>query len=268
MDFSQLCISPRQAGVAQITMSAATKFNAFDEVMIAELDAAFAQLQSDDDVRVIVLAGAGKHFSAGADLQWMQRASQATLAWNEQDARRFAAMLSRIETCPKPTLARVQGVALGGGLGLLCACDIAVASDDASFSVSEAKFGILPAVIGPYVINAVGQRHAKRLALTTTRIGAAEALAMGLVQQVAPLAELDACVDMTLRELLVGGPHAQREIKQLFAQLQVGTITPEVRELTATTIARVRGTAEAREGFAAFLDKRRAAWVPPENSKP
>ncbi len=268
LDFSSLFISQRQVGVAQITMSAESKFNAFDEVMIAELDAAFAHLQDDNSVRVIVLAGAGKHFSAGADLQWMQRASVATLEWNQQDARRFAAMLSRIETCPKPTVARVQGAALGGGVGLACACDVAIAADNASFSVSEAKFGILPAVIGPYVINAVGKRQALRLALTTSRIGAVQAQQMGLVQQVVPLVELDQSVDNTLRDLLAGGPNAQREIKQLFAQLQAGDITPEVRELTANTIARVRGTPEAREGFAAFVDKRPAAWTTTETPKP
>lgn len=243
-------------------MSRPAVFNAFDEAMIAELDAAFARLQDDAAVRVIVLAGEGKHFSAGADLQWMQRASEASQDWNLQDARKFAAMLSRIETCPKPTIARVQGAALGGGVGLACACDIAIAADNASFSVSEARFGILPAVIGPYVTNAVGKRHAKRLALTTVRIGAAEALAIGLVQQVVPPAELDAAVDKTVADLLAGGPNAQREIKALFAQLPVGPITPEVRELTAQTIARVRGSDEAREGFAAFLAKRPPSWIP------
>jgi methylglutaconyl-CoA hydratase len=249
-------------------MSRAALFNAFDEAMIAELDAAFATLIDDADVRVIVLAGDGKHFSAGADLQWMQRASVASHEWNLQDARTFAAMLARIDSCPKPTVARVQGAALGGGVGLACACDIAVAADNASFSVSEAKFGILPAVIGPYVINAVGKRHAKRLALTTARIGAQEALAIGLVQQIAPLAELDAAVDATVKELLAGSPNAQREIKQLFAQLAVGPITPEVRELTAQTISRVRGTDEAKEGFAAFLGKRAAGWIPsPSNGE-
>jgi methylglutaconyl-CoA hydratase len=169
-------------------------------------------------------------------------------------------MLARIESCPKPTVARVQGAALGGGVGLACACDIAVAADNASFSVSEARFGILPAVIGPYVTNAVGKRQAKRLALTTARIGGAEALAIGLVQQVAPLAELDIALDKTVKELLAGGPNAQREIKQLFAQLDVGPITPEVRELSAQTISRVRGSDEAKEGFAAFLGKRPPNW--------
>ena len=257
-----LNIERRAFGVAQVTMSRPAVFNAFDEAMIADLDVAFSTLTEDAEVRVIVLAGAGKHFSAGADLQWMQRASQATLDWNLQDARRFASMLARIDACPKPTVARVQGAALGGGVGLACACDIAIAADSASFAISEARFGILPAVIGPYVTNAVGKRQARRLALTTVRIGATEALAMGLVQQVVPLEELDKAVDATVRDLLTGGPNAQREIKQLFGQLQVGPITPDVREITAATIARVRGTDEAREGFAAFLAKRPANWSP------
>jgi methylglutaconyl-CoA hydratase len=258
---NSIVISPRQPGVTQVTMSRPAVFNAFDEAMIGELDVAFAQLADDSAVRVIVLAGDGKHFSAGADLQWMQRASAATREWNLDDARRFAAMLSRIERCPKPTVARIQGAALGGGVGLACACDIAIAADTASFSVSEARFGILPAVIGPYVVNAVGRRQAKRLALSTARITAAEALAIGLVQQVAALEQLDKAIDGTVEELLDGGPNAQREIKQLFAQLEVGPITPEVRELTAQTISRVRGSDEAREGFAAFLAKRPAKWT-------
>ena len=261
-DFQTLTVTTRAPGVAQVTMNRPAVFNAFDEAMIAELDQAFEALAADAAARVIVLAGEGKHFSAGADLQWMQRASQASLAWNVADARKFAGMLARIEACAKPTIARVQGAALGGGVGLAAACDIAVAADNASFSVSEAKFGILPAVIGPYVTNAVGKRHARRLALTATRIGAAEALAMGLVQQVTTLDGLDAAVDATVKELLVCGPQAQAEIKQLFAQLAVGPITPEVRELTAQTISRVRGTDEAKEGFAAFLGKRPANWIP------
>ncbi|MEN9418021.1 MAG: hypothetical protein RI988_1641 [Pseudomonadota bacterium] len=261
-DFQTLRVTARAPGVAQVTMAREAVFNAFDEAMIAELNAAVAQLEADSAVRVIVLAGAGRHFSAGADLQWMQRASRASREWNLQDARRFAGMLHRLESCAKPTLARVQGAALGGGVGLACACDIAVAADNASFSVSEAKFGILPAVIGPYVTNAVGKRQAKRLALTTTRIDAAEALRIGLVQHVAALDALDAAVDTVVRELLIGGPGAQREIKSLFAQLEVGPITPEVIELTAQTISRVRGTDEAREGFDAFLGKRPANWIP------
>ncbi len=255
-----LKLSTHRPGVAQVTMARPLVFNAFDELMIGELDQAFAQLVSDNSVRVIVLAGEGKHFSAGADLQWMQRASSASHEWNLADARRFAAMLVRIEQTPKPTLARLHGAALGGGVGLAAVCDIAIAAEDASFSISEAKFGILPAVIGPYVINAVGKRQAQRLALSTERIGAAEALALGLVHQVVPAAELDVAVDNTVQQLLAGGPQAQREVKALFAQLPAGNVTPEVIELTAQTISRVRGSEEAREGFAAFLAKRPAAW--------
>lgn len=249
-------------GVGQVLMDRPGVFNAFDETMIAELDEAFARLASDDRVRVIVLAGSGRHFSAGADLQWMQRAAAADHAWNLADARKFAEMLARIDTCPKPTLARVQGAALGGGVGLACVCDVAVASMHASFAVSEAKFGILPSVIGPYVVNAVGRRHARRLALTTSRIGAEEALRIGLVQQVAAPERLDEAVHAVVADLLQAGPNAQGEVKKLFAQLQVGPVTPEIRELTAATIARVRGTEEAREGFAAFLAKRPAKWIP------
>lgn len=249
-------------GVARVTMARPAVFNAFDEQMIGELDAAFIALAADAEVRVIVLASEGKAYSAGADLQWMQRASVASVDWNLQDARRFAQMLYRIESCPKPTVARVQGAAMGGGVGLVCACDVAVASDRAVFSVSEARFGILPSVIGPYVTNAVGKRHARRLALTTARIGAAEAHAIGLVHQVVGADALDAAVDDVIADLLSGGPNAHREIKQLFAQLEVGPITDEVRELTAQTISRVRGSDEAREGFAAFLGKRPANWVP------
>lgn len=256
-----LSIHRRATGVAQVTMARPAVFNAFDEAMIADLTRAFAQLATDPEIRVIVLAGEGKHFSAGGDLEWMQRASGASHDWNLADARRFAEMLSRIERCPKPTIARVQGAALGGGVGLACACDIAIAADNAVFSVSEAKFGILPAVIGPYVINAVGKRQARRLALTATRIAAAEALAIGLVQQVAPLDQLDAMVDATVSEVLAGGPVAQTEIKRLFGQLGIGPVSAETIELTAQTIARVRGTDEAREGFAAFLGKRPANWV-------
>ncbi|MGB1310164.1 MAG: enoyl-CoA hydratase-related protein [Leucothrix sp.] len=260
--YESLQLTVRAPGVMQITMARPDIFNAFDETMIAELDQAFAQCVADDNVRVIVLAGEGKHFSAGADLKWMQRASEASVEWNLEDARTFAGMLGRIDACPKPVVARVQGVALGGGAGLVCACDIAIAADNASFAVSEAKFGIIPAVISPYVLNAIGKRQARRLALTTTRIRAAEALDISLVHEVATLDDLDKAVDQTVTELLAGGPDAQREIKALFAQMEVGPVTDDVRELTAQTISRIRGTDEAREGFAAFLGKRPARWIP------
>ncbi|MBB4842966.1 methylglutaconyl-CoA hydratase [Paucibacter oligotrophus] len=257
----QLAVDAR--GVARITMNRPEVFNAFNELMIAELAQAVEQLSADAGVRLIVLAGAGKAFSAGADIQWMKRASEASQEENLQDARRFAKMLHLIADCPKPTLALVQGLALGGGVGLAAACDIALASADAKFAVSEARFGILPAVIGPYVVNAVGPRQARRLALTASRITAEQALAMGLLHEVvATAAELDAALERWVAELLLNGPLAQGEIKRLIAQLEVGPVTAEVRELTAQTISRVRMGEEARQGFAAFLAKQPAPWVP------
>ncbi|MFT7776347.1 enoyl-CoA hydratase-related protein [Roseateles sp.] len=262
--WTALELERRDDDVALLTMNRPTVFNAFDEALIAELDAAFELLGGDDSVRVIVLAGAGKHFSAGADLQWMQRAAAASQDDNLADARRFSAMLARIAECPKPTIARVQGAALGGGVGLVCACDMAVASDAASFSVSEARMGILPAVIGPHLVNAVGLREARRLALTASRVAADEARRMGLVQQVVPAEGLDAAVAALVADLLASGPSAQAEIKQLYARLAPGPVTADVRELTAQTIARVRTTPEAREGFAAFLGKRKPNWMASE----
>lgn len=257
-----LTLESRADGVVRVTMSRPAVFNAFDEHMIAELDACFARLAADPQVRVIVLAGEGRHYSAGADLQWMRRASEATREWNLEDARHLADMLARIESCPKPTVARVQGAALGGGLGLVCACDIAIASDSASFALSEARFGIVPAAIGPYVVNAVGKREARRLALTSARIDAAEALRIGLLHRVVEAEALDLAIDEVTAELLSGGPQAQAEIKRLMSQLAAGPVTLDVRELTAQTISRVRGTDEAREGLAAFLEKRPPRWVP------
>lgn len=259
METLQIALDGR--GVARIIMNRPEVFNAFDEAMIAELGQAVARCVADPAVRVIVLAGAGKVFSAGADVQWMRRAAAASQEANLADARRFADMLHAIATCPKPTIARIHGLALGGGIGLACACDIAVASSEAKFAVSEARLGILPAVIGPYLIEAVGPRQARRLALTASRIDAQTALQMGLVHEVVELPELDAAIEHWSTELLASGPVAQTEIKQLFDQLVASAIDDETRELTARTIARVRMGDEAREGFAAFLAKRPAAWI-------
>lgn len=260
MQHESLQLSVDARGVATLTMNRPERFNAFDEGLIQALRQAVDECAADPQVRVIVLAGAGKHFSAGADIGWMRRAAAAPEDVNRADAQAFAGMLAALASCPKPTIARVQGLALGGGVGLACACDIAIAADSAQFAVSEARFGILPAVIGPYVIRAVGPRQAQRLALTAQRIGADEALRLGLVQQTA--SDLDAALDATLNELLASGPQAQAEIKALFAQLRPGDFGAAAQQLTAATIARVRTTPEAREGFAAFVDKRPAAWMP------
>jgi len=250
-----------KGAVATIWMDRPEVFNAFNEQLIAELGAACAALEADAGVRVVVLAGRGKHFSAGADLNWMRRASDSTEAENLADSRKFAAMLRGLSAMSKPTIARVQGAALGGGTGLTAACDMAVAADDASFATSEVKFGIIPAVISPYVLRAIGPRHALRYFQSAERFGAAEAKAMGLVNEVVPVAELDAAVDRLVQALLACGPQAQLAAKQLIAALAGRPIDDAVSEETATRIARQRATAEAREGFAAFFEKRPPAWT-------
>jgi methylglutaconyl-CoA hydratase len=240
-------------GVARLTMNRPERHNAFDEHLIAALHEAVTVCANDAQVRLLILQGAGASFSAGADIGWMRRAAAASEADNRLDAERFAAMLHALASCPKPTLARVQGLALGGGAGLACACDIAVATPDAQFAVSEVRFGILPAVIGPYLLRAVGPREAQRLALTAERIAADEALRVGLVHRIGD-------VEPVIADLLAGGPQAQAELKGLFAQLRAGDLGEAARALTAATIARVRATPEAREGFAAFVEKRSPAW--------
>ncbi|HTD05241.1 enoyl-CoA hydratase-related protein [Undibacterium sp.] len=260
LTYRSLDLTTDERGVSHVTLARPQSLNAFDETMIAELTEVFSRLGSNAATRVVVLAAQGRAFSAGADIGWMERASNNAEAENRADAQRFARMMQAIYECPKPVIARVQGSAYGGGVGLCCACDIVVAVAEARFAVSEAKFGILPAVIGPYLNNAVGKRHATRLALTAEQIDAALAEQIGLVHKVCAAERLDAVVERFVAQLLANGPQAQREIKQLFQQLAVGPIDETVRQLTATTIARVRATAEAKEGFAAFLAKRPAAW--------
>lgn len=248
-------------GVVQLYLARPETLNAFDETMIAELDAVFSAFSDDDNVRVVVLAAEGRAFSAGADLRWMQRASHNSQEENLADAQRFAHMMQVMQSCRKPVIARVQGAAYGGGVGLCCACDIVLATPNAKFVVSEARFGILPAVIGPYLNNAVGKRQALRLALTAEQIDAARAERIGLVHQVVDAAQLDAEVETLVGLLLNNGPTALGEIKQLFVQFVVGEIDEATRNLTAQTISRVRATDEAKEGFAAFFAKRPAAWT-------
>jgi methylglutaconyl-CoA hydratase len=260
MTYETLAIE-RRGAVATLWMDRPEVFNAFNEQLIAELAAACAELDADTSARVVVLAGRGKHFSAGADLNWMRRAADSSEAENLADSRKFAAMLRALSGLSKPTIARVQGAALGGGTGLAAACDMAIAADDASFATSEVKFGIIPAVISPYVLRAIGPRHALRYFQSAERFGAAEAKAMGLVNEVVTLDELDAAVDRLAQALLACGPQAQLAAKQLITALAGRPIDDAVSEETATRIARPRATAEAREGFAAFFDKRAPAWM-------
>ena len=260
-NYTTLKLATDTRGVAHVTLAKPETLNAFDETMIAELSDVFEALGNAADTRVIVLGAEGRAFSAGADLRWMERASNNSQQDNLADARRFARMMQVLQACSKPVIARVQGAAYGGGVGLCCACDIVFAVPQARFAVSEAKFGILPSVIGPYLNNAVGKRQALRLALTAELIDAARAAQIGLVHEVVEAAQLDAAIEKTIVQLLANGPAALGEIKHLFGRFAVAEVDDAVRELTAQTIARVRSTPEAREGFAAFLAKRPAAWV-------
>jgi methylglutaconyl-CoA hydratase len=247
--------------VATIWMNRPEVFNAFNEQLIADLNDACRKLDDDPAVRVVVLAGRGKHFSAGADLNWMRRAAAGSEADNLADARRFARMLHTLSGLSKPTIARIQGAALGGGTGLAAACDMAVASEDAVFSTSEVKFGIIPAVISPYVLRAIGPRHALRYFQSAERISAARALAIGLVSEVASVDDLDTGVAALVEPLLTGAPSAQKAAKELIEAIKGRPIDEDTLEMTAVRIARQRATAEGRDGVAAFLDKRLPAWL-------
>ncbi|MGV8898903.1 MAG: enoyl-CoA hydratase/isomerase family protein [Burkholderiaceae bacterium] len=251
----------RSGQVATIWMNRPEVFNAFNEQLIADLGAACTLLDADQAVRVVVLAGRGRHFSAGADLSWMQRASACGQAENLEDARRFARMLRTLSGMSKPTIARIQGAALGGGTGLAAACDMAVASADAVFATSEVKFGIIPAVISPYVLRAIGPRHALRYFQSAERISAERALAIGLVNEVTTVDGLDAGVAALVEVLIAGAPQAQKAAKDLIAAVNGRPLDDAVSEETAQRIARQRATDEAKDGIGAFLEKRTPAWL-------
>jgi methylglutaconyl-CoA hydratase len=235
--------------------------NAFDENMIAEVTSALDALERDPAVRAVVLAGQGKAFCAGADLDWMKRTKGMSREENREDALRFAQMLNRIYTLAKPTVARVHGAAYAGGVGLLAACDIAVAANDTEFCLSEVRLGLAPATISPYVVAAMGERAARRYCVTAERFTAAEAYRIGLVQEIALPDELDATVNRILGELVQGAPAAQATAKAILRQVAGAAIGPELIAQTAERIAALRVSDEGQEGMAAFFEKRKPAWM-------
>ena len=251
----------RAYGSAWITLNRPEVHNAFDDRLIAELTAALAGLGRDDAVRAVVLTGSGRSFSAGADLNWMRRTSTYGETENLSDAIGLAALMATLHELPKPTIARVNGAALGGGTGLVACCDVAVASADARFGTTEVRLGLIPAVIGPYVVAAIGIRQARRLMLTGERIAATEAARIGLIHEVVPPERLDDAVAALLDGLLKGGPAALAAVKRLLRDLAGRPIDAALVDDTARRIAALRATAEAREGVAAFLDKRQPVWL-------
>lgn len=253
-------------GIVRIVLDRPDVHNAFDAGLIAELTAALAQIDTATAVRAVVLTGNGASFSAGADLNWMRGMAAASEAENRADSERLATLMRTLNFLAKPTVARVNGAAYGGGVGLVACCDIAIAADSARFGLTEVKLGLVPAVISPYVCAAIGARQARRLFVTGEIFDAAEAARIGLVHRVVAADRLDAEVDATLALLGKGGPLAQSEAKQL--ALRSGGVTLQNAERidaeNAALIARLRVSSEGQEGLAAFLGKRAPAWIAKE----
>lgn len=252
-------------GVGIVTLNRPDRRNAFDDKTILALTAALEAVGADPAVRVVVLSAAGSNFCAGADLRWMKRAAGYSEQENLRDAQALARLLRTLNELPKPTVARVHGAAHGGGVGLIAACDIALGVFEARFSLSEVRLGLIPAVISPYVIAAIGGRKARRFMLSAETFSASEAYRMGLLHEiVADDAALDEAVGETVDALMAGGPTAQAECKDLIATVAGLPVDGDLIDFTAQRITRVRAGAEAKEGMAAFLERRAPNW----SSKP
>lgn len=249
-------------GVGSIELDLPDRHNAFDDALIGELIDILDRLAADPALRIAVLRAAGKSFSAGADLNWMRRMADYDEAQNLTDAKQLAELMRRLNCLPVPTIARIQGAAFGGGVGLVACCDIALASSRALFCLSEVKLGLIPAVISPYVVRAIGERAARRYMLTAERFDAQQARLIGLVHEVV---DDDAALDKRLQEmietLLESGPAAQAEAKDLILEIAAKSIDQDLIDDTASRIARIRASDEGREGLNAFLDKRSPDWV-------
>jgi methylglutaconyl-CoA hydratase len=254
-------IVEKHGAVATVTLNRPELRNAFDDVLISNLTEVFINLEKDETVRAMVLAGAGKAFCAGADLNWMKRMSGYGYEQNLADAQALAGMLATLDRMSKPTLARVHGPAYAGGVGLVAACDIAIGTQNAAFCLTEVKLGLSPATISPYVVRAMGERLARRYFLTAEVIDAGEAYRLRLLSEVVAVEALDDTINALLDHLLAGGREAHRKIKDLVRA--VGTAPPDDALIadTARRIAEIRVSPEGREGIASFLEKRKPSWV-------
>jgi len=251
----------REGAVARVFLNRPEVRNAFNDETIAELTMAFAALGKEAGLKAIVLGAHGKAFSAGADLNWMRAMAGYSWEQNHADATRLAEMLWTIYACPLPVVGRVQGDVYAGGVGLAAACDVVVAADSVQFCLSEAKLGLLPATISPYVIRAMGEQAARRYFITAERFSAAEAHRMGFVHELCPADQLDAKVDAIVNALLANSPAAVKACKRLVQDMAGQDISANLRDDTARRIADIRASDEGREGVRSFLEKRPAAWV-------
>jgi len=247
-------------GVGVIWMNRPEVRNAFNEIMIAELTQAFQDADADEDIRAVVLAGHGPAFCAGADLNWMKKMAGYSQKENHADAIGLATMMNTIYMMKKPTVARVHGPAFAGGMGLVAACDIAIAAQEAEFCLSEVKLGLNAATISPYVVAAIGERYARRYFLTAERFNAAEAFRIGLVHDLATMEELDASVNAVLAHLLSASPAAIAASKELIRAVARAPIDQKMIAGTAARIAAARASADGKEGIRSFLEKRKPAW--------
>ena len=256
-------LSEHRGAIAWLTLNRPQIHNAFDDVLIAELTQALVLADADPAVHAVVLSGAGASFSAGADLNWMRGMAAASEQENLDDSLRLAKLMRTLQFLSKPTLARVNGAAYGGGVGLVACCDIAIGVDTAKFALSEVKLGLVPAVISPYVIAAIGLREARRLFVTGDVFDGATAARIGLLHAVVPATELDEAIEDQLRLLAKAGPQARREAKQLVLRMGgVDLVQAErIDQTNAELIARLRVSAEGQQGLGAFLDKRAPAWI-------
>lgn len=254
-----------ERGIATIWMDREEVHNAFDEVLIEKLTTAFYQMDKNKDVRVICLRGKGKSFSAGADLNWMAKMAEYSWEENYQDSLKLASLMSTIATCHKPTMAFVQGAAYGGGVGLVASCDFAIASEKASFCLSEVKLGLIPAVISPYVVKAIGIRAANQFFISAEKFSAQTALTIGLVNQVTPFDKFEQEIEKLLENISLNAPVAILEAKKLIKRVNQSQIDEEMIRDTAQKIADRRASLEGKEGVKAFLEKRNAIW-PQETS--
>jgi methylglutaconyl-CoA hydratase len=258
---SEVALAVDPSGVATLTLNRPDTHNAFDDHLIAALTARLREVAANQAVHVVVLAGSGKSFSAGADLNWMKRMARYSEAENLRDAVGLADLMHTLSVLPRPTIARVHGGAYGGGVGLVACCDIAIGTPAAAFSLSEVRLGLIPAVISPYVIAAIGERQARRYFLTAERFDAAEALRIGLLHVLVEEDQLDAAVQGMAAHLLKGGARAQSAAKDLIGAVVNRPIDRRLVEDTAERIARIRVTPEGREGIEAFLEKRAPRWA-------
>jgi methylglutaconyl-CoA hydratase len=250
----------RDGPVARVFLARPEVRNAFNDAVIAELTATFRGFAADDTLRAVVLGGHGKAFCAGADLSWMRAMADYTWDQNRADAQGLADMLWTMWRCPVPVVGRIHGDCYAGGVGLAAVCDVLVAAEGVQFSLSEARLGLLPATIGPYVIRAMGEAQARRWFVTAERFDAARALAMGFVHEVVAADALDARVQAVVDALVANGPQAVRACKRLVRDLAGAPLTDALREDTARRIADIRASAEGREGVQAFLGKREPSW--------